>query len=236
MRRSASAMARRFAMDRMLQALMIVKNIDAFVPIIPEEDGAAEQYGRIFQLMSHHMTSAFGYDRRCVALGILTTNWMLGHPVKRLIADRLKWNKKKGRDVALSTTIRKVLEDVEQIARFQAPRYLACYSDILRMVLPLRGRELLSIPDLTLPLEFGVRSPVQLGLMALGLSRSSTLAIAAAVTDGLTAEEAREATQHSLESRLMDLELKALQLPQLVIDEVAKLQSDLQRRRNLSKP
>lgn len=218
-----------FAMQRMLTALSGLKGpIDKFLPIHPEDDRSARQYGRIFELLGHHMTGAFGQGGRCHALGILTTNWMLGHPIKRIIKARISWNRRKGISEDTATAIRKTLEDVEQIARFQAPRYLACYSDIMRHALELRGVPELGsqIPDLTLSLEFGVRGPVQLGLMALGLSRSATLAIAAAVTQQLeTPDFKRIATNPAvLINAVKGLEIRTLRLGALIEAEVVALQ------------
>ena len=213
----------------MLTALSGLKGpIDKFLPIHPEDDRSARQYGRIFELLGHHMTGAFGQGGRCHALGILTTNWMLGHPIKRIIKARISWNRRKGISEDTATAIRKTLEDVEQIARFQAPRYLACYSDIMRHALELRGVPELGsqIPDLTLSLEFGVRGPVQLGLMALGLSRSATLAIAAAVTQQLeTPDFKRIATNPAvLINAVKGLEIRTLRLGALIEAEVVALQ------------
>lgn len=219
-----------FAMQRMLTALTGLKGpIDKFIPIHPEDDRSARQYGRIFELLGHYMTGAFGQGGRCHALGILTTNWMLGHPIKRIIKARINWNSRKGITEDTATAIRKTLEDVEQIARFQAPRYLACYSDIMRQALALRGVPELGgqIPDLTLSLEFGVRGPVQLGLMALGLSRSATLAIAEAVTQRFSTQDLISvATNPSvLINVLKGLETRTLKLGALIEAEVIALQN-----------
>ena len=177
-----------FAMHRMAAALLPLKDrMGQLLPVEPDQDDAARQYGRIFEMMGHYMTTAFGQGGRCFALGILTTNWMMGYPIKRIIAERISWNKKHKSTQKVPAAIRKALEDIEQIARFQAPRYLACYSDIARVVLEQQGQpeKAVTIPDLTLSLEFGVRGPVQLELMALGLSRSSTLAVAGPVAKEL---------------------------------------------------
>lgn len=221
-----------FAMSRMMRALINLKEpIENFLPIDPESENAGDQYGRIFQLVGHHMTNVFGQGGRCNALGILTANWMLGYPIKRLIAERIAWNRRKGKSQTVAAAIRKTLEDVEQIARFQAPRYLACYSDIARVVLLQKGfnEASISIPDLTLPLEFGVRGPVQLSLMSLGLSRSSTLAVAAAVADSLSPEQmARVQEDPSLiAAAIAALPLDDLVLPELIRSEVQDLQQTL---------
>lgn len=220
------------AMQRMVDALVNIKGpIDKFLPIRPEEADAAGQYGRIFEIIGHHMSTAFGQGGRCLALGILTTNWMLGYPIKRLISERISRERKKVPKPDIASLIRATLEDVEQIARFQAPRYLACYSDIARLALNRQGEthKALAIPDLTLSLEFGVRGPVQLGLMALGLSRSSTLAIAESVTKWLNPDglEPSQFEAGSLMSALQSISVDEIDLPVLVREEVRAIQVTL---------
>ena len=220
------------AMQRMMEALLKLKvPIDKFLPINPEEEDAAKQYGRIFEMIGHNMTTVFGQGGRCLALGILTTNWMLGYPIKRLISQRITRARRNHDKADIATLIRKTLEDVEQIARFQAPRYLACYSDIARLALALRGEEdkAAVIPDLTLSLEFGVRGPVQLGLMALGLSRSSTLAIAETVTKQLDLSDIErvQTVESLLVIALNTIDFDALQLPSLIREEIMTVRANL---------
>jgi hypothetical protein len=205
--------------------------LERFVPVDPEDDEASRQYGRIFEMMGHHMTTVFGQGSRCQALGILTTNWMLGQPINRIISARMKWNKRKGIEDDPAKTIRDTLQDIEQVARFQAPRYLACYSDIARELLNRTGQndKAANIPDLTLSLEFGVRGPIQLELMALGLSRSSTLAISEAVESLLTSEEYQRVRFEPVIitealGRIQPLEMR---LPAIVLEEVTRLQEAL---------
>jgi len=77
------------------------------------------------------------------------------------------------------------MKDVEEYARFQAPKYLACYVDILRVFLREIERDDLieRLPELNVLLEFGVSQTTQLSLMGLGLSRSSAIAISELITD-----------------------------------------------------
>jgi hypothetical protein len=72
------------------------------------------------------------------------------------------------------------MKDVEEIARFQAPKYLSCYIDVLKQHLGAINRsDLISADlDINVLLEFGVPGGTQLSLMGLGLSRTSALALA----------------------------------------------------------
>jgi superfamily II DNA/RNA helicase len=221
-----------FAMRRMINALLLLEErIEGVLPIEPEEGEAAHQYGRIFEMIGHNMTTVFGQGSRCLSLGILTTNWMLGYPMKRIISERIQWHRRKKTGHDTAKIIRDSLEDVEQIARFQAPRYLACYGDIARFVLNQLGtpERAEAMPDLTLSLEFGVRGPVQLALMSLGLSRSSTLAIADAISSELDERERNllEADPAVIAAALRRLTTGGLNLPTLISEEVESLRAKL---------
>ena len=94
-------------------------------------------------------------------LGILVRDWMRGYLGFRLEssmngcatsarAQELKFD--------ADATIR-TMDDVEQIARFAAPKYLACYHDILAIHLGEKGESpTISTDDLTMMLELGVSS------------------------------------------------------------------------------
>jgi hypothetical protein len=77
--------------------------------------------------------ASFGNDAHQFALGLLIINWMRGLPLAQLIANRITYLRGRNRQVKLPKEIRDVMRDVEQVARFQAPKYLACYSDILSL-------------------------------------------------------------------------------------------------------
>ena len=54
-------------------------------------------------------------------------------PLARIIATRLRYLESRGRDHKTAVVIRECMADVEQIARFEAPRLLACYVDLLQL-------------------------------------------------------------------------------------------------------
>ena len=87
------------------------------------------------------------------------------------------------------------MEEVEQIARFEAPKGINCYRDLLRFHLRECGRpELIEeIPDVAILLEFGVSQQTQLALIGLGLSRTSTISLSEIIAaDQLSAEMVME--------------------------------------------
>lgn len=150
------------------------------VPVVPSSEDAMARYIAIFSRINKTLSPAFGIGRRTAMLGGLVTSWMRGVPLKRLIEDRLRYLRSKDRLNSLQAAIREVMTDVETVARFLAPRYLACYTDVLKAFLASIDRAALLPADLELSvlLEYGVPGGTALALMALGLSRTSALATA----------------------------------------------------------
>ena len=103
---------------------------------------------------------------------------MRGFPLARLITSRVDYLQRKNRPYKLPNEIRDVMRDVEQVARFQAPKYLASYTDILALHYRQQGRDDAALfPDISMMLELGVSRTTEVSLMALGLSRTSAVAL-----------------------------------------------------------
>jgi hypothetical protein len=129
-------------------------------------------------LIGATMTNVFGAprsgdDRRKWQLANLIVNWMKGMPLARLIDQRLTFNK----SLTSAVAIRDVMRDIESIARFHAPKYLACYADLLGVYSAELGLEAVALPDYAMMLELGVSRTSEVVLMSLGLSRTATVAL-----------------------------------------------------------
>lgn len=165
------------AMQRLLERFRAYEAPAELVLPLPESTDATETYVRALGLCNQELGSEFGAPARQFALALLITNWMRGYPLAMLIASRLGWLERNGRDYRLPNEIRDVMRDVEQVARFQAPKYLACYSDVLALHLRQIGEQLPDQPDISMMLELGVSRVTELSLMASGLSRTSAVAL-----------------------------------------------------------
>ncbi|HXV05727.1 MAG TPA: hypothetical protein VFP23_07505 [Solirubrobacterales bacterium] len=135
---------------------------------------------------------------------------MRGYPLARLIAERISFYENRGDKINVASLIRSTMDDVEQIARFEAPKYLACYQYVLRLHLEQAGRLELAadMPDLTMMLELGVSRQTELSLMALGLSRTTAVALSELiVADDLDREGA---LAWLAEQNLAELDLASL--------------------------
>lgn len=155
-------------------------SIEDLLPPDPASDDALDSFTRLFALINSAFGPVFGTSStREWQLALLVTHWLRGHSLAKLIASRIKALQRRGQTVQFPKEIRQVMSDVENIARFTAPKYLACYIDLLKHFLVTKQRiDLLgSICDFGLLLEFGVSENTQLSLISLGLSRTTVVTL-----------------------------------------------------------
>ena len=85
------------------------------------------------------------------------------------------------------------MRDIESIARFHAPKYLACYVDLLEVYSDEVGQKTAARADYAMMLELGVSRSSEVVLMSLGLSRTATVAVSEFIgVDEWTRAEALE--------------------------------------------
>lgn len=186
-----------FAMDKLLDDFRSrVGAVDTLVPASPGSNDAIDSYVHVFARCALTIAPSIGsHPTRHFGLAILVAHWMRGYPLSRLITDRINVDLRKYGTANVPKIIRMVMEDVEQVARFQAPRLMSCYRDVLEVVLAERGRQdlLADYPDLSLLLEYGVALQTQISLITAGLSRTSTIALSELIaSDSLSQDEVRK--------------------------------------------
>lgn len=143
----------------------------------PEEPDSKKRFQEALVRIGATMTGAFGAptsgeDRRKWQLANLVVNWMKGYPLSRLIDQRISSGK-----YPVAVAIRNVMADIETVARFHAPKYLSCYSDILGIYASETGKEIADQSDYSMLLELGVSRGSEVALMSLGLSRTATVTL-----------------------------------------------------------
>lgn len=166
--------------------------VEELLPVDPADDGAIHAYTRIFVRLAGRMTPRLGpTPGRSAMLALMVVQWMRGFPLARLITDRISYCERKNRPYKTAEVIRSVMEEVEQIARFEAPKALAVYRDLLQVHLTALGRQDLveRMPDLNVLLELGVAQLTQVSLIGIGLSRTSAVAL----SDLIAADQMSEA-------------------------------------------
>lgn len=167
-----------------LQSLLVYfrnrnKPVEELLPASPESSDAYSRLIAIFQRINAHLFPAF-YPSGAVPIhALVTIDWMKGVPLGLIINRRVAYLEQRNRDYNLPVIIRDTMRDVEEIARFRAPKYLAAYLDVLKIYLGEVGQLGLLPSDLRfdLYLEFGVSTVTLLSLIGLGLSRTSAIGI-----------------------------------------------------------
>jgi hypothetical protein len=164
------------------------KRVEGLLPPLPESDDAVNEYAKILNRINKYLGDVFGRGKRVRQLALLIVNWMQGYPLARIISSRQQHYGSND----LAGLIRNSMKDVEEIARFQAPKFLACYVDLLRVYLESINRQDLidRLFEMNILLEFGVSQKTQLSLVGIGLSRSSAIALSEFIADDSLTEEA----------------------------------------------
>lgn len=181
-----------FALDDLLKYFRERQgDVEELLPADPSSTDAANAYVGIFGRLCRRACPKLGpaVGGRTFMLALLVTRWMRGFPLSRLIEERIDYLKKRNQAPDDAKEIRNVMNDVEQIARFEAPRGLSCYCDVLRQHLKEIQREefIEQVPQFNIFLELGVSQQTQISLIGIGLSRTSTIAVSELITaDSLT--------------------------------------------------
>lgn len=180
-----------FALDDLLKYFREREgDVEELLPADPASNDAAKVYAGIFGRLCRRACPNLGPEGgRAFMLALLVTRWMRGFPLARLIQDRIDYLTKKSKPAVEAVEIRTVMNEVEQIARFEAPRGLSCYCDVLRQHLrEIEREELLEqLPLFNVFLELGVNQQTQIALIGIGLSRTSTIAVSELIAaDSLT--------------------------------------------------
>jgi hypothetical protein len=206
------------AMQRLLSYIRGHEEQDAMLLANPESDDAAVNYKRALRRCSTQLGAAdFSREKRTFQLAILVVEWMRGARLAYLIAKRIEINAKRN-DKSVARDIRAVMKDIDVIARFSAPKYLACYLDVLKFHLEETGKldQIEDLPDVAMMLELGVARTTEVSMMALGLSRASAVELEDRIPeDELTPEQCLE--------WLRQANIEGFELPRLVKREIAEV-------------
>lgn len=160
----------------------LVRGTDApssarLLPPDPASDRAVKDFADIFALFGKFFRPKHIVRGREWPLAILVVNWMNGYGLPRIIDKRVAFRNRSSEVVDVGRVIRETLSDIEQVARFEAPKMFSAYCDVLRAFYDAAGHTALAlrIPDLSLRMELGVSDLTQQSLIGIGLSRTSAI-------------------------------------------------------------
>jgi hypothetical protein len=167
------------AMHRLLEHFEATSDVTDLLVDQPAAQDALATYKEALGRCGAYLGGPFGEEKRQWQLAYLITDWMRGRPLAYLIRTRITLSKKSAKPKGTPALIRDTMADVETVARFQAPKFLACYLDLLRLHLERCGLTELAedTPNLDMLLELGVSQPTQMVLLSLGLSRTTAIAV-----------------------------------------------------------
>lgn len=152
------------------------KPVEDLLPSPPESEESWSQLIAIFRRINSNLVQAFYPDGAVPVFALVTNEWMRGFSLGYIIRRRIKYYQDHNRTYKTATVIRNTMRDVEEVARFRAPKYLAAYLDVLQYFLHEIGRsELIPEDRFDLFLEFGVATETLLSLIGIGLSRTSAV-------------------------------------------------------------
>lgn len=163
------------------------RSLDEYLPAAASSNDAVESYVRIIERINGYLAvNVFGVTNpRRFQLALLIVGWMRGYPLARLISSWIGSLEKRKKPVRLAAEIRSVMSDVENVARFIAPKYIGCYVDVLRAFFAANHHNEYEsqLSDISLQLELGASTPTQISLIGLGLTRTTAVEIAGLIAN-----------------------------------------------------
>lgn len=205
------------SMQRLSDRLRSFSSAEDLELTLPEDADSVVRMTRVMALVDENLGGKFGsHNGRHWQLSILLTDWMRGRPLAYLIAERVSYRERTDPKFKLPSVIREVLADVEEMARFQAPLYFSCYMDVLNETLHYgtgRQQDQGERPDFFMMLELGVSRVTELSMMAIGLSRTTAVALGEHIAaDNLSPD--------GCIAWLEAIQYEGLDLPRIVVREI----------------
>ncbi|MBE3079190.1 DEAD/DEAH box helicase [Clavibacter michiganensis] len=186
--------------------------------VSPLSDDAFEEYYAALSYVALFLGGSFESESRRRSLSRLIVHWMRGVPLSVIIDNRAKWQRSRGAEVIYPKLIRSVMEQVEDIARFEAPKFLACYSDVVNLASVSLGQaEGMEPLDVQLMLELGVPRKTDMSFIAIGLSRATTRSLADVIPD-------ESWTPAECQHWLMSVDVELLDIPTFALSEIKRNQ------------
>lgn len=166
------------SIQRLYDAVVQHGRPDELALVPPTSDDAFSEYLTALDYVAEFLGGSFEPRNRRRSLARLIVHWMRGLPLSVIIDNRARDRRRRNVDFSYPRLIRDVMQDVEDIARFEAPRYLSCYSDVVAAAARHLGAELAGeAPGIDMMLELGVPRITDMGMIAIGLSRATTMAV-----------------------------------------------------------
>ncbi|MGM9471720.1 DEAD/DEAH box helicase [Pseudarthrobacter sp. YS3] len=209
------------SMERLRSAIAEV-DLNSIQLVDPRAVDAFDSFKDALAVIDEHLGGPFGSGQYRLMIANLLINWMTGRPLRMIIENKAKYRRDRKQEVDYPSLIREVLGQVERVARFEAPKFLSCYTDVLKSEAIRRGAEVPDLmEDIRLMLELGVTRRTDMSLIANGLSRASAVQIGQLFTE----PDLNESAVHDL---LLTYDFESESLPAFVRKEIRALIERLQ--------
>ena len=192
---------------------------DDLKPIRPGKEGSYDRLRTIIRIVFETLGGV--NNQSYVFYSWLASQWIHGTPLKEIVARHLDHLRQQEDRRGVSTVVRELLQTLEDALRFRLVKYLIAFNDILRLVLMERD-SLESAEDLEpmhVYMECGASDRNALSLIALGLSRSTAIA----VRDARLLKFSEDSTPEDTLAQLTVANLDVARLPSLCKREVREL-------------
>lgn len=206
-------------LQSLYERLRDAPDVTPLLPLRPHTLGANDRMGDIIQTVQETLGGVSNFSHRYYKW--LAIQWIYNVPLRAIIESRLEYLSKKGESPSVARVISELLSALEDAVRFRLVKYFMAYNAVLALVLRERGYEELaeSLEPLYVFLECGATDSVALGLMGLGLSRSTALALCDQV------QFPSDATPEACLARLEATRLEDLKIPALCVREIREMMS-----------
>ncbi len=165
----------------------------SWIPINPYARGSYDRIAAIFRLFEELLIRSHTEQYKYHAF--LAVSWMRGSSLRELVANKVE-RARAGTNVhKINAAIRELFNDLESELRFKYVKYMRIYSDVLRAVLMEKGLsdEANALLPIHLFLEYGAANQTLISLMAIGMSRTSSILFKSylSLRDNVNASECR---------------------------------------------
>ncbi|HEY3317193.1 MAG TPA: DEAD/DEAH box helicase [Coriobacteriia bacterium] len=151
--------------------------------LLPAHPAASDGYATlkdVFEVIQETLQPSRIIGRQYVYYARLAVVWMRGTSLHEIINTHLEYQRSQGSKDRPSRAIFNLIDDIEDVLRFQYVRLTQCYLDCATWALGRHGfsSDAERLPSLPLYLEFGASNRVMLVLMGLGLTRTTARMVA----------------------------------------------------------
>lgn len=193
----------------------------AWIPLAWNREGSYQRMVDIFQVIWSELEGQTNRSYQYHAN--LAWQWIRDVPLRRMIDEKIRRMQEAPADAAIvGKAIRLLMHDIETLLRYRYVKGLKAYNDVLRFVLLEAGHNELAerLIPLHLFLECGASDTVALGLISIGLSRTTALLLKNHITFP------DDATPEACKAILREADLDNRTLPPLCRREVVEIIGD----------